>query len=216
MKSLNLKKIAIITSLTICLTACQNKTETSKEEYNNSNNPKPIIEETITSTIPEETTTIPEVSTQTADNFTFFKDAKQEIISYIDSEEFEKIKEQGKYYVTTGIDFVFFDTPINGIYFNDLTEQLKQDIMRDIKALDESIMAYYPDYKENISTKYQIAAEFLSDKYYDVLENIKEYLGEENYNTIGEIKDQVIGDIGTKKDEVVEDIKELYKTWKNN
>lgn len=227
MRNLKLKGIVVVTALTIMLTGCTPTNQTINKENNNSSVTQETIyedttkkEDVIIETSPEKVETTPEIpvaqeSTQTKENFTFFEDAKQEIIAYIESEEFELLKEKGKYYVTTGIDFIFFDEPINGIYFDDLTEQLKQDILRDVKALDETIMAYYPNYKESISSKYEIASEFLSDKYYAVLDYIKDYLGEENYNAIGEIKDQVLGDVGDKADEVIDDIKELYKGWKN-
>lgn len=227
MRNLKLKGIVVVTALTIMLTGCTTTNQTINKENNNSSITQETIyedttkkEDVIIETSPEKEETTPEIpvaqeSTQTKENFTFFEDAKQEIIAYIESEEFELLKEKGKYYVTTGIDFIFFDEPINGIYFDDLTEQLKQDILRDVKALDETIMAYYPNYKESISSKYEIASEFLSDKYYAVLDYIKDYLGEENYNAIGEIKDQVLGDVGDKADEVIDDIKELYKGWKN-
>lgn len=227
MRNLKLKGIVVVTALTIMLTGCTPTNQTINKENNNSSITQETIyedttkkEDVIIETSPEKIETTPEIpvaqeSTQTKENFTFFEDAKQEIIAYIESEEFELLKEKGKYYVTTGIDFIFFDEPINGIYFDDLTEQLKQDILRDVKALDETIMAYYPNYKEAISSKYEIASEFLSDKYYAALDYIKDYLGEENYNAIGEIKDQVLGDVGDKADEVIDDIKELYKGWKN-
>ena len=227
MRNLKLKGIVVVTALTVMLTGCTSTNQTINKENNNSSVTQDTgyedttkKEDVIIETSPEKVETTPEIpvaqeSTQTKENFTFFEDAKQEIIAYIESEEFELLKEKGKYYVTTGIDFIFFDEPINGIYFDDLTEQLKQDILRDVKALDETIMAYYPNYKEAISSKYEIASEFLSDKYYAVLDYIKDYLGEENYNAIGEIKDQVLGDVGDKADEVIDDIKELYKGWKN-
>lgn len=227
MRNLKLKGIVVVTALTVMLTGCTSTNQTINKENNNSSVTQETVyedttkkEDVIIETSPEKVETTPEIpvaqeSTQTKENFTFFEDAKQEIIAYIESEEFELLKEKGKYYVTTGIDFIFFDEPINGIYFDDLTEQLKQDILRDVKALDETIMAYYPNYKETISSKYEIASEFLSDKYYAVLDYIKDYLGEENYNAIGEIKDQVLGDVGDKADEVIDDIKELYKGWKN-
>ena len=223
MKKLKLKGIVVVTALSIFLTGCQTKQsiEVTKEEPNSS------ITETVeqpsqteTTTIieqPEETQTVetkPE-ETQTLDNFTFFKDAKQEIITYVESEEFETLKEKGKYYVTTGIDFIFFDQPINGIYFDQMTTELKKDIIRDVKSLDEAIMAYYPDYKEDISSKYQVASEFVNEKYLDIMDAIKEYLGEENYNAVGEIKDQIKEDVSTKTEEGKEYIKDLYNSWKN-
>lgn len=222
MKKLKLRGIVVVTTLSIFLTGCHTKqtVETTKKEPNSS------IIETIEQPSQVETTIvnkqeeikiseiIPE-EPQTIDNFTFFKDAKQEIITYIESEEFETLKEKGKYYVTTGIDFIFFNQPINGIYFEQMTTELKKDILRDVKSLDEAIIAYYPDYKEDISSKYQIASEFISDKYLDILDSIKEYLGEENYNAVGEIKDQVKEDVSKKTEEGIEYIKDLYNSWKN-
>ena len=169
MRNLKLKGIVVVTALTIMLTGCTPTNQTINKENNNSSITQETIyedttkkEDVIIETIPEKVETTPEIpvaqeSTQTKENFTFFEDAKQEIIAYIESEEFELLKEKGKYYVTTGIDFIFFDEPINGIYFDDLTEQLKQDILRDVQALDETIMAYYPNYKETISRKYERA-----------------------------------------------------------
>ena len=226
MKKLKLRGIVAVTALTIILTGCQIKEET---QINNTPNNSSIDQvEVIT---PEQNEYIEEPTYQedygfveqesieetipSAQNFTFFEDAKQEIISYIESEEFDQLKEKGKYYITTAIDFIFFDQPINGFYFDQMTEELKKDILRDVKSLDEAIMAYYPDYKENISGKYQIATEFLSEQYLNVMESIKEYLGEENYNAVGEIKDQIKEDIGTKAEEGLEYIKDLYSNWKN-
>lgn len=226
MKKLKLKGIVVVTALSIILSGCQTKEAVSieKTEQNTSvieqveqpiETLPPIQETTPTEDIQQSEIIVPNESTQTVENFTFFEDAKQEIISYIESEEFETLKEKGKYYITTGIDFIFFDKPINGIYFSQMTEEFKKDVIRDVKALDEAIMAYYPNYKESISNKYNIASEFINEKYLDVLDAIKEYLGEENYNTIGEIKDQIKEDIGTKTEEGLDYIKDLYNSWKN-
>ncbi len=228
MRKLRLKGIAVVTALTIILTGCQVKEENnvSQENHNTSVTEQietEVVETTPEITYPEETPTtneteeiiIADESTQTMEKFTFFEDAKKEIINYIESEEYQKLKEKGKYYITTGIDFIFFDQPINGIYFDQMTEELKKDVIRDVKSLDEAIMAYYPDYKEDISSKYQVAAEFVSEQYLSVMDSIKEYLGEENYNAVGEIKDQIKEDIGTKTEEGIEYIKDLYNNWKN-
>ncbi len=237
MRKLKLKGIVAVTALSIVLTGCGAKEETqiNSNDYNSStvyeeqtqeNNyyvPNITIPDTTVdkeTTYPpytepsnEETITVPE---QNEENFNYFKEAKQEIISYIESEEFEELKAKGKYYVTTGIDFIFFDEPINGVYFDDLTDSAKKEIIRDIGLLDQAIMEYHPDYKETFSEKYHIAAGFISEKYLDVMEAIKNYLGEENYNAVGEIKDQITGDIKDKTGEIVDDLKELYKGWRNN
>lgn len=224
MKKLKLRGIVVVTALSIILTGCQSNQEiiVEKEEQNTSTieqTEQPTIKEDIQFEQPiiesTEETIVPQETTQTMENFTFFEDAKQEIITYIESEDFEQLKEKGKYYITTGIDFIFFDQPINGIYFDQMTEELKKDIIRDVKSLDEAIMAYYPEYKEDISSKYQVASEFIGEKYLDIMDAIKEYLGEENYNAVGEIKDQIKEDVSEKTEEGIEYIKDLYNNWKN-
>lgn len=147
--------------------------------------------------------------------FTFFSDAKREITEYIESEDFQKLKEKGKYYVTTGIDFIFFDKEINGITFNQMSTEFKIRAMNDVAALDQAVEAYFPGYKESFSSKYQVAAEFVSSKYLDIVDYIKEYLGEENWNALGDMKDKIWGDVSTKTDEAIEDINELYKSWRD-
>lgn len=227
MRKLNIKNIVVVTALTlsITLTGCNNReqkntqnqyqspTSSSYEEFQKVEESTNIEEETTIVTEPPISEDNQETKQQ--EILEYFESAKKEISDYIDSEEFEQLKTKGKYYVTTGIDFIFFDEPIKGLYFDDLTEDLKQDIIRDVKALDESIMAYYPDYKEGFQTKYQVASEFISEKYLGTLDAIKEYLGEENYNAIGEIKDQVKEDISNGTDKALTYIKDKYQEWKN-
>ena len=225
MKRLNIKGIVIVTALTVILTGRSNTQNitTNKENYNTSateqieqiptTEDNTLIVEESKPTIEETTPVVEETSEQKV--LTYFENAKKEVVQYIESEEFEQLKEKGKYYVTTGIDFIFFDQPIKGVYFDDLTEELKKDILREVKSLDEAIMAYYPDYKKDISSKYQIASEFISEKYLKMMDAIKEYLGEENYDAVGEIKDQIKEDISEKTDEGIDYIKDLYNDWKN-
>lgn len=214
--------IATITSLSILLSGCAAH-EPAKNNSIISTNNDSVSEQKIespASTKPKESSVSQQVESETPvsqeKEFTFFKDAKQEISSYLDSEEYENLKEKGKYYVTTGIDFIFYNQPINGIYFTNLKEDAKKAIINDVKKIDEAIMAYYPNYKESIGAKYQVAAEFLSERYYDILDIIRDYLGDENYEAIGDIKDQILGDLSEKKDEAVGYIKDKYNDWKNN
>lgn len=187
-------------------------TQTNNYQYSNSSpaqNTTPNATEHHSSS--STTTTTPE----STEEFTYFKDAKENITNYLNSEDYELLKEKGKTYVITGIDFIFYDQPINGVYFNDLTEDVKSAVIKDVEIIDNAITSYYPNYKESISSKYQIAAEFLNSKYHDVLDSIREYLGNENYEAIGNIKDQIIGDISNKKDEAFDYIKNKYQDWKN-
>lgn len=216
MRNLKLKGLVAITLSAVLLTGC-----TAHEDLI-INNPRPSVsqEQTFEPVIPNNQSqneeSISNEETPSTEEFTFFSDAKKELTEYIESEDFEKLKEKGKYYVTTGIDFIFFDKEINGITFDQMTTEFKIRAMNDIAALDSAVEAYYPGYKESLGSKYQVAAEFVSSKYLDIVDAIKEYLGDENWNALGNMKDQIFGDISTKTDEAIEDIKELYKSWRNN
>ena len=52
------------------------------------------------------------------------------------------------------VDFIFYDKDINGIYFKDLTDKAKLTIISLTLKLDNLIEKYFPNYKENISSKY--------------------------------------------------------------
>ncbi len=226
MRKLKLKGIVVVTALSaVLLTGCTTHEDLIINDYQEPTSQvqefKPVtpnLHDVLNQAKEDKTNTEQPTMKEESNTseFTFFQDAKQEIIEYIESEEFEQLKQKGKYYVTTGIDFVFFGTEINGITFDEMSTELKIRVMNDIASLDSAVEAYFPGYKESLSSKYQIAAEFVSSKYLDILDAIREYLGEEKYNAIGETKDQIIGDISDIKDEAIEDIKELYKSWRNN
>lgn len=212
MKNSNIKKLIILSTISaIMLTGC-NKDKTTNITEKPQINTNQYQEEQIIETTEEP---ISQTEQQNSQDFNYFSEAKKELTEYIESDDFKKLKEQGKYYVTTGIDFIFFDKEINGVTFKELTTELKIRVMNDVAAIDSAVEAYYPNYKETLSEKYQVAAEFVSSKYVDIVESIKEYLGDENWNSLNNIKNQILGDLTTKKDEAIEDIKELYKTWSN-
>ena len=213
MRNLKLKGLVLATTLSaVILTGCTAHKDVIINDYKDNIKQEQNFEPVI----PNEEENKIITKEQSNEEFTFFSDAKQELIEYIESEDFEKLKEKGKYYVTTGIDFIFFGTEINGITFDQMSTELKTRVMNDIESLDNAVEAYYPEYKESLSSKYQVASEFVSSKYLQILDSIREYLGDENFNAVGEIKDQIIGDISTKTDQAIEDIKELYKSWRNN
>lgn len=147
-------------------------------------------------------------------NFTYFEDAKTTLRNYANREQWENFKTTGKNYLVTGIDFIFYDKPINGVYFSQLSSSAKKSVIRALANIDTAIMEYYPDYKEEISSKYNLAANYLDTKYLATLDSIKQYLGEEQYNNISnginDTKDK-IGE-GYKKGSSL--IKEKYEQWR--
>ena len=149
------------------------------------------------------------------EEFDYFDQAKKEIKELIESEQVEQAKEKGKEYFITGVDFIFYDKEMNGVTFDDLTEEGKKVTLENLETIDGWIMEIAPDYKDKIGEKYQVVKDFVSTTYYDVLESIKESLGEENYSAIQEKKNEIKDSITSTKDKALEKVSEWYKNFKN-
>lgn len=159
----------------------------------------------------------PENQEETLDTeeFDYFDQAKKEIKELIESEQVEQAKEKGKEYFITGVDFIFYDKEMNGVTFDDLTEEGKKVTLENLETIDGWIMEIAPDYKDKIGEKYQVVKDFVSTTYYDVLESIKESLGEENYSAIQEKKNEIKDSITSTKDKALEKVSDWYQNFKN-
>ncbi|PWL73473.1 MAG: hypothetical protein DBY23_00590 [Bacillota bacterium] len=159
----------------------------------------------------------PENQEETLDTeeFDYFDQAKKEIKELIESEQVEQAKEKGKEYFITGVDFIFYDKEMNGVTFDDLTEEGKKVTLENLETIDGWIMEIAPDYKDKIGEKYQVVKDFVSTTYYDVLESIKESLGEENYSAIQEKKNEIKESITSTKDKALEKVSDWYQNFKN-
>lgn len=149
------------------------------------------------------------------EEFDYFDQAKKEIKELIESEQVEQAKEKGKEYFVTGVDFIFYDKEMNGVTFDDLTEEGKKVTLENLETIDGWIMEIAPDYKDKIGEKYQVVKDFVSTTYYDVLESIKESLGEENYSAIQEKKNEIKDSITSTKDKALEKVSDWYQNFKN-
>ena len=213
--SLHLKQIAATLAVGFVLVGC------SKENENLSVSSSSQINSTSTiSTTPSSTASSnlePENQEETLDTeeFDYFDQAKKEIKELIESEQVEQAKEKGKEYFITGVDFIFYDKEINGVTFDDLTEEGKKVTLENLETIDGWIMEIAPDYKDKISEKYQVVKDFVSTTYYDVLESIKESLGEENYSAIQEKKNEIKDSITSTKDKALEKVSDWYQNFKN-
>lgn len=160
----------------------------------------------------EETTTITSIIQSENIELDYFEDAKYDIGELLDNDQLEKAKLKAKETIKVGIDFIFYDKAIDGITFNQLKEESKKLTYESINTIDNWIIEIFPNYKEEIGDKYQIASGFISDKYYKIKDDIKEYLGQENYNALIDIKERV----GNSIIEGYEKTKEKTKNWYNN
>ena len=157
----------------------------------------------------------------------YFNDIENSVDEELKKEADESIKDKLKGTFITVVDFLFYDSEINGIKFDDLTEGAKQNILETVSSIDNKIMTKYPNYKEEISSAtksaYNKASELIKKGANNIKEFSKEKLGEENYNAIINAKDElvyytknavsIIGDIAGS---IWETGKSKIKTWYEN
>lgn len=72
------------------------------------------------------------------------------------------------------IDFIFYDQPIKGVYFKDLTGGAKAKVIYYTLLLDNKIDSLIPNYKENLSEKYQSIKGKLVAKYLEITASVCE------------------------------------------
>lgn len=72
-----------------------------------------------------------------------------------------------KEYFIKVVDFIFYDRPINGVYFKDLTDGAKLKVIGLALKVDGIIEKYYPEYKESFSDSYKNAKNKLVELYLD-------------------------------------------------
>lgn len=213
--SLHLKQIAATLAVGFVLVGCSKENENLSVSSSSQINSTSTISSTPSSTAPSNLEPENQEETLDTEEFDYFDQAKKEIKELIESEQVEQAKEKGKEYFITGVDFIFYDKEMNGVTFDDLTEEGKKVTLENLETIDGWIMEIAPDYKDKIGEKYQVVKDFVSTTYYDVLESIKESLGEENYSAIQEKKNEIKDSITSTKDKALEKVSEWYQNFKN-
>ena len=120
------------------------------------------------------------------DVISYFSKAKEEMQRYLASDDYANLKAEAKSIVVTGIDFLFYDGTIKGHTRKELTEKGKESV---IKYCEDALLfldEYFPGFSDTFGSKYTKAKEFLSEKFAYALDKVKEWIGEEEYNTLGE------------------------------
>lgn len=212
--SLHLKQIAATLAVGFVLVGCSKENENLSVSSSSQINSTSTISSTPSSTAPSNLEPENQEETLDTEEFDYFDQAKKEIKELIESEQVEQAKEKGKEYFITGIDFIFYDKEMNGVTFDDLTEEGKKVTLENLETIDGWIMEIAPDYKDKIGEKYQVVKDFVSTTYYDVLESIKESLGEENYSAIQEKKNEIKESITSTKDKALEKVSDWYQNFK--
>lgn len=213
--SLHLKQIAATLAVGFVLVGCSKENENLSVSSSSQINSTSTISSTPSSTASSNLEQENQEETLDTEEFDYFDQAKKEIKELIESEQVEQAKEKGKEYFITGVDFIFYDKEMNGVTFDDLTEEGKKVTLENLETIDGWIMEIAPDYKDKIGEKYQVVKDFVSTTYYDALESIKESLGEENYSAVQEKKDEIKDSITSTKDKALEKVSEWYQNFKN-
>lgn len=213
--SLHLKQIAATLAVGFVLVGCSKENENLSVSSSSQINSTSTISSTPSSTASSNLEQENQEETLDTEEFDYFDQAKKEIKELIESEQVEQAKEKGKEYFITGVDFIFYDKEMNGVTFDDLTEEGKKVTLENLETIDGWIMEIAPDYKDKIGEKYQVVKDFVSTTYYDVLESIKESLDEENYSAIQEKKNEIKDSITSTKDKALEKVSDWYQNFKN-
>lgn len=140
----------------------EQKKETEKEnsEVEESQTPQEEgkQEESVTVTPSPAPTSTPapeEKVESSVEEFHYFEDEKKNLLQTLTDGDYERLKELAKEYATTGKDFVQNGKEINGVTFDELTEQGKKETIQNLQIIDGWIMELDPNYKEQISNGYQ-------------------------------------------------------------
>lgn len=94
------------------------------------------------------------------------------------------------------VDFLFYDGTIKGVTFNELTDEGKQKVLEIANKIDVKLEEKVPGYKEKISSTtsnaYNKASEIIKNGASSLNSFAKEKLGDENYNSIIDAKDELV------------------------
>lgn len=120
----------------------------------------------------------------------------KQVDELLNSKDITNIKDKAKSIFITTVDFIFFDGEIKGVKFDELTSKAKEKVLNIVSIIDLKIENKFPNYKETISetTKnaYNKASSLIKEGASNISTFSKEKLGEENYNSIIEAKDEII------------------------
>ncbi len=247
----NKKIIAIILSgfIVVNMVGCSKTESTLQENYQHYNqetvteNNEPQIEQDepninpVIESNPNETyTNEPNINTdKTTEEYSSadekaietFNSIEEDIDNILNSETVNNAKDKAKGVFVTIVDFLFYDSEINGVTFDELTDNGKQKVLEIASSIDNKIENKFPNYKETISETakdaFNKASELIKKGANNLKEFSKEKLGEENYNAIINVKDEfveytkeaidIIGDVGS---DLLDSGKEYIKKWYEN
>lgn len=151
-------------------TTAETTTETTLEPTNtptpvptNTNTPTPIPTNTPKpkTTTPSETTEYHSVDDSGINGtLDYIYNKINWIINKKENVDFNKVKESSIKYAKELIDFIFYGGEMNGITFDELKDDARQEVYTKLQKIDSFIMQFIPDYKEKLGEKYNWVKDF--------------------------------------------------------
>lgn len=119
------------------------------------------------------------------EEFDCFESETEEVNNIIYTEGIEKASEVWKEYFIDAVGFIFFDEEYKNTIFNDLPAEKKDKTIETITTFSNKMDELSSDWRlgdiKNVSI----------NTYYNILEYIKDLIGEDKYNTLKGIKDSI-------------------------
>lgn len=113
-----------------------------------------------------------------------------------ESTQDENFKDKASSTFISIVDFLFYDGTIKGISFDELTEKGKEKVLEISSKIDVKLEEKCPGYKEKISNStskaYQKASKIIKKGAKNINDFAKSALGDENYQTIIDAKDELV------------------------
>ncbi len=187
----------IATGLTVILlaTGCSSK----------ENNAEPITNET-TTTMEDNSTNNQETTNEntTSEEFDCFQSETEEVNNIIYTEGIEKASEVWREYFIDAVDFIFYDKEYKDTKFSELNPEAQEKTIETINEMGSKITELNPNWQEDLGS----IKDSSTDLYYYILKNFKNFIGEDNYNELGNILNNI-------KNSTTNTIKNLYEGYKN-
>lgn len=193
----------IATGLTVILlaTGCSSK----------ENDAEPVTNDT-TTTMEDNNTNNQDVTNENTTNEQFdnFASQREEIDSLIYTENFELLNQVYGDYLVDAIDFIRGEKTYQETKFSDLNPEAQNQVIKELINTTNKVESKYPNIKEDLATIKGTTVE----AYYNVLKEIEDLIGTENYNNIGELINSIIEGGKNIGNEMADTIQEYIRNHK--
>ncbi len=145
----------------------------------------------------------------------FFNNLENEVVIDTKENNFEKVKVKINSAFFTSVDFIFYDKPIRGVTFKQLSDKTKLQILKITDNIDSMIMKQFPNYKESIKENSSNTYIFLKENINKLEQKIINKTGAEKYNDFIDEANEFKNKIIDLKNKAIGGIKEWYENLKS-